>query len=213
MTRATDCPPPTDIPAPWGRRDRLLSRSTRETGRPSPTGRFAADEAARPQRRSRRSLWRVRDPRARWTLGAAALLALTLGCASCGDTAFRFSTTAQTPLPISLARARCPAKPLLTPGNSHTLVPGHPTGALICRYSSPNPGSSDAPLQLAGAAQVGKQDVINHIVGELNALPPPSQPVQSCPDFNGRSSLIIFRYHDVSRANKNPHWWPDNSPR
>jgi hypothetical protein len=130
----------------------------------------------------------------------AALLLLTLGCASCGDTAFRFSATAGTPLPISLARARCPAEPLLTSGNSHTLVPGHPTGALICRYSSPSPGPAGEPLRLAGAVQVRKQDVINHIVGELNALPPRSRIAQSCPDFNGRSSLIVFRYHDGGQA-------------
>jgi hypothetical protein len=78
-------------------------------------------------------------------------------------------------------------------------VPGHPTGALICRYSSPSPGPVGEPLRLAGAVQVGKQDVINHLVGELNALPPP-QIAQSCPDFNGRSSLIVFRYHDAGQA-------------
>jgi hypothetical protein len=42
--------------------------------------------------------------------------------------------------------------------------------------------------------------VINHLVGELNALPPPPQIAQSCPDFNGPSSLIVFRYHDARQA-------------
>lgn len=41
--------------------------------------------------------------------------------------------------------------------------------------------------------------MINHLVGELNALPPPPQ-IAQCPDFNGRSSLMVFRYHDASQA-------------
>jgi hypothetical protein len=79
-------------------------------------------------------------------------------------------------------------------------VPGHPTGALICRYSSSSLGARGEPPRLAGALEVGKQDAINHLVGELNALPPPPQIAQSCPDFKGPSSLIVFRYHDASQA-------------
>jgi hypothetical protein len=129
------------------------------------------------------------------------LLALPLVCASCGGTAFTFSTTAQTPLRTSLARALCPAEPLITsPGSSETLVPGHPIGALLCRYASPSPGPFGAPLRLVSAVRVLKQDVINHLVGELNALPPRGPIAQSCPDFNGRSSLIVFRYHGAGHA-------------
>jgi hypothetical protein len=142
----------------------------------------------------------VRGLRARWTLGVAALLALTLGCAGCGGTAFRFSAKAGTTLPISVARASCPAKPLLTSGDSHTLVPGHPTGAQICRYSSPSPGPVGEPLRLAGAIQVGNKAVIDHMVGELNALPPPGPIFRSCPNYNGRSSLIVFRYQGSGQA-------------
>jgi hypothetical protein len=142
----------------------------------------------------------VRGPRARWTLGVAALLALTLGCAGCGDTAFRFSVRAGTPASISTARAHCPATPRLTSGNPKTLVPGHPTGALICRYSSRCPCSRRSPLRLAGAVEVENQDVVDHMVGELNALPPPGRIARSCPESPGHSSLIVFRYQSAGQG-------------
>ncbi len=42
--------------------------------------------------------------------------------------------------------------------------------------------------------------MIDHLVGELNALPPRGPIAQSCPDYKGPSSLIVFRYPDASQA-------------
>jgi hypothetical protein len=130
-----------------------------------------------------------------------ALLTPALGFASCGGMAFTFSATPPRPLPLSVARVLCRAAPRLVSGSSTVLVPGHPTGALICRYSANGTLGSDRPRRLAGGVQVVKPDVIRHLVGELNALPPrPTDPVQSCPDFSGRSDLILFRYHGAGEA-------------
>jgi hypothetical protein len=56
------------------------------------------------------------------------------------------------------------------------------------------------PLRLAGALQVENQDVVDHMVGELNALPPPGRIARSCPDYNGHFSLIVFRYQGSGQA-------------
>lgn len=77
------------------------------------------------------------------------------------------------------------------------LVPAHPTGVLICRYTS----TEALGLQgiSAGALSVVRPDVIDHLTSELDALRPLSGGL-SCPTFGGRSELFVFRYPGGSTA-------------
>jgi hypothetical protein len=152
--------------------------------------------------RSLRSLWRVRSRRACRTPVIAALLTGALGCASCGGpTAPTAPSATRSPLAVSASRHSCPAsdvKPRLVLDRSATpvLVPGHPTGVLICRYFY----ARQQATNLAGARQVARQDVTSYLASELNALPPPPKLTGTCPEFGGRSELFVFRYPGGSTA-------------
>jgi hypothetical protein len=138
----------------------------------------------------------------RRTLAGIVSFALTLGCASCGGSSSLTSpSAARSPLGVSVSDSACPASPRLALGSQATLVPGHPTGALICRYTSPR--KVGLPWTLAGALEVMRQDVTTHLASELNALPPfPENPAPSCPAelLRSRSDLIIFRYRGSADA-------------
>jgi hypothetical protein len=75
------------------------------------------------------------------------------------------------------------------------LVPGHPTGLSICRFTSfENIGR---PGSLAGGLSVVRSDAISHLASEFDALPPLVRG-RNCPGFKGRSELFIFRYPGAS---------------
>jgi hypothetical protein len=125
-----------------------------------------------------------------------ALLTLALGCASCGRSA------PSTPLAVSAPRRLClprdlALRPVKDTSPTLVLVPGHPTGVLLCRYTS----TQAAGLQgvSAGALSVVRPDVIDRLTSEFDALRPLSRG-RSCPAFGGRSELFVFRYGGGSTA-------------
>ncbi len=83
-----------------------------------------------------------------------------------------------------------PPHVLASSANS-VLVPGRPTGLLVCRFAAlDNPG---VPGALAGAVSVVRDHAIRRLAGELDALRPPPGDA-SCPTFGGRAELFVFRY-------------------
>jgi hypothetical protein len=71
------------------------------------------------------------------------------------------------------------------------LVPGRPTGVLVCRYSAFERRRGGS---LAGAVQVVRQDVTSYLASQPDGLPPPPKTAGTCPQFGGRSELFVFRY-------------------
>ncbi len=95
------------------------------------------------------------------------------------------------------------------------LVPGHPTGALICRYWGisgriPEPederariwrGEHGHPVHtIADARRVVRQDVTSYLAGELDALGPISSRLNCDEVLGGRSELITFYYRGGGEA-------------
>jgi hypothetical protein len=129
-------------------------------------------------------------------------LALALGCAGCGGSATSGPLAAQTPPTVPAPRHACPAsdavpRRVLDRSPGPVLVPGHPTAALICRYTGlDTPGLHG---RLAGALAVVQPTVVGHLSSEFDALPPLARQ-RSCPAFGGRSELFVFRRAGASTA-------------
>lgn len=135
--------------------------------------------------------------RSRASLGIA-LLVLALGCASCGGSTTSTSSAVQ--LVVSTLRHSCPSSDIaprrvLAKSATRVLVPGHPTGLLICRYTSLE--NIGRPGSLAGGLSVVRPDAISRLASEFDALPPLTHG-RNCPTFGGRSELFIFRYQGAS---------------
>ena len=82
-----------------------------------------------------------------------------------------------------------------------TLVAGHPTTVLICRYVRPLARGSLAHYHVVGALRVSREARVEQMVRKLDALPAyPSHPEPSCPASGDRSDLIIFRYRAAGEA-------------
>jgi hypothetical protein len=95
------------------------------------------------------------------------------------------------------------------------LVPGRPSGALICRYWGisgrvPEPEDERARIlrgehghsvyNIAGARRVVRQDVTSYLAGELDALRAIG-PHPNCDEvLGGRSELIVFYYRGGGEA-------------
>ncbi|MGA8364609.1 MAG: hypothetical protein WB709_08815 [Solirubrobacteraceae bacterium] len=138
-----------------------------------------------------------------------ALLMLALGCVSCGgSTASTARSASPAPLAMSVARHLCPqslvrvnremAPPrVLAKSATPVLVPGRPTGLLVCRFAALD--NLGVPGALAGAVSVAREDVIRRLASEFDALRPMPRHA-SCPTFGGRSELFVFRYPASSTA-------------
>lgn len=126
---------------------------------------------------------------------------LALGCLSCGgSTASTSRSASPAALAMSVARHLCPQAlvrvnrdmapaRVLAKSATPVLVPGHPTGLVVCRFGAlDNPG---VPGALAGAVSVAREDAIRRLAGEFDALRPIPR-YASCPVFGGRSELFVF---------------------
>jgi hypothetical protein len=152
--------------------------------------------------------------------GIAAVAVLALLVCGCGKSATTTPPSAKTPLSVRASSRLCPpsdaaARPLLSKAATDVLVPGHPTGALICRYwgrsgRKPEPederarvweGEHGHPVHtIAEARRVVREDVTGYLAGELNALPRIG-PHPNCDEvLGGRSELIIFHYRGGGEA-------------
>jgi hypothetical protein len=80
------------------------------------------------------------------------------------------------------------------------LVPVQPIGVLVCRYWGRH--DTGRPWTLAGHRYVAKDSKLAGLVAKLDALKP--FPIEtggsavSCPEFGGRSVLLLFQYRDAS---------------
>jgi hypothetical protein len=98
----------------------------------------------------------------------------------------------------AVAHRRCPTNdqtfaPSRDPLTAKVLVPAESIGVLVCRYW----GSRDTGRRWTTAEQryVPTGARVQRFVAKLNRLPPiPTSPPASCPEFGGRSVLLIFRY-------------------
>jgi len=132
------------------------------------------------------------------------LVALILACAGCGSASGR-STQSSTSLSdaVQTPDSLCPPTPSVYRRTSSltTLVAGHPTTALICRYVRPLVRGSIAHYHAVGALRVSRDTVVDQMVRKLDALPAyPSHPTPSCPTSSDRSDLIIFKYRAGGEA-------------
>jgi len=132
-------------------------------------------------------------------------IAITFGIlAGCAGTSHARTFGSQPFSVVSAAGPRlCPPRdntfqPSADPRTATVLVPGHPTGALACRYwGLDDPGHRVATL--AGARSVRDAAAVEHLATRLDALPPyPSGPSPRCPDDPGRSELILFEYRHAA---------------
>jgi hypothetical protein len=131
-------------------------------------------------------------------------VALILACVGCGSASGRsrqpsisLSDAVQTP------DSRCPPTPSVNRRTASltTLVAGHPTTALICRYVRPLARGSLAHYHVVDALRVSRETTVEHMVRKLDALPAyPSHPAPSCPASGDRSDLIIFGYRAGGEA-------------
>jgi hypothetical protein len=88
--------------------------------------------------------------------------------------------------------------PSADPRTATVVVPAQPVGVLICRYWGRHDISRRA-WTLAGHRYVVEDPKLNRLGAQLNALKPfPTSRAVSCPEFGGRSVLLIFRYRDAS---------------
>jgi hypothetical protein len=92
------------------------------------------------------------------------------------------------------------------PASDKTLVPGHPTSAIACRYwgrtiGSPREGELGHPRgALAEARRITRPDVASYLAAELDALPAIG-PHPNCDELlGGRSELFLFRYPKRAEA-------------
>jgi hypothetical protein len=153
--------------------------------------------------------------------GFAAIAFVAILLSGCGQAATLTPPSAKTPLSVPASSRLCPASDaepralLLSKTATDVLVPGHPTGALICRYwgiSGRIPAPEDkrvriprgehghAVYTIADARRVVRQDVTSYLAGELDALPPIG-PHPNCDEvLGGRSELIAFHYRGGGEA-------------
>jgi hypothetical protein len=128
--------------------------------------------------------------------------------------------SAKTPLSVPASARLCPpndAEPqrlLLGKTATNVLVPGRPSGALICRYwgisgrtLEPEDerariprGEHGHPVHtIAEARRVVRQDVTSYLVGEFDALRPIG-PHPNCDEvLGGRSEMIAFYYEEAAK--------------
>ena len=142
--------------------------------------------------------------------GIAAVAVLAILASGCGKAATLTAPSVKTPLSVprilaAMSTERRNAAPPLLLGKTATdvLVPGHPAGALICRYSGrsgrmPEPEDERARIpegehghavyHRGEARRVVRQDVTSYLASELDALGPIG-PHSSCDEvLGGRSS-------------------------
>jgi hypothetical protein len=153
--------------------------------------------------------------------GIAAVAVLAILASGCGKAATLTAPSAETPLSVPASSGLCPpsdAAPrplLLSRTATEVLVPGHPAGALICRYwgrSRPIPEPEDERARIRGgehghpvysiaeARRVVRQDVTSYVASELDALHPIG-PRPHCDEVLGRrSELIVFYYRGGGQA-------------
>jgi hypothetical protein len=153
--------------------------------------------------------------------GAVAVAVLAILASGCGKAATVTAPSAEIPLSVPASPRLCPptdaaaAFPLLSKTATDVLVPGHPAGALICRYWGrsgrvPEPEDERARIRegehghpvstIAEARRVVRQDVTSYLTSELDALRPIS-PRANCDEIlGGRSDLIIFLYRAGTQA-------------
>lgn len=122
-------------------------------------------------------------------IGAAAVLAAAASMTACA--------AATTPGidQVRVAAMSCPttlmtSTQLANPPSS-TMVPGTPSGGMVCRYadlSEPRPDTLDRSVALT-AAQAGR------LAAALDAAKPyPPNSVLNCPDDSGGADLVLFGY-------------------
>jgi hypothetical protein len=126
----------------------------------------------------------------RFLVAITVVVSLGLVPAGCGS-ASRVLVGHRTCPPRDLTFASSPEVATRT-----VLVPGDPEAVLVCRYwGRRDTGRSQS---LAGERQVLSGVKLRSFVRRLNALPPiPKDPPPSCPVFDGRSLLLLFRYHEA----------------
>jgi hypothetical protein len=152
-------------------------------------------------------------------IGAVAVLAIF--ASGCGKAATLTAPSAKKPLSVPAPLRLCPpsdalSRPLLLSRTAtDVLVPGHPAGALICRYwgaSGRVPEREDegartragehghAEYAIAGARRVVRQDVASYLADELDALGPIGHHPNCDEVLGGRSELIVFDYRGGGQA-------------
>ena len=91
------------------------------------------------------------------------------------------------------------------------MVPGHPTGAVVCRYwgrsplgfapGHPSRGEvGHAEGTLAEARRITRPYVTTYLASELDALPPIGPHPNCDEELGGRSELFLFHYRGGGEA-------------
>ena len=151
-----------------------------------------ADTAARPRRPARRAVT------------AAATLGFISAVAGCAAPAQAPGPAASAPASVTGARLPAcaphwpppgrPSRPIRSPasGRVPVPVPGHPVGAVLCRYA----GASEQPPAggLAGAARVTSSAQVTRLQSAMNASKALVGTVMGCVQGDGNGAIVIIVY-------------------